>query len=243
MPTKTRLRDSSLDNDEIYSLSVAFLSDTIKLSLLSSTKEILLASDPLTSPREVHRLLSELAYPPSLESLEKLKYQKQIDGNFGQRIQFIVEQAQTSLVFLGSDCPMLSPEIISCALELTNRGNLVLGPTPEGGVYLIGVPLIMKNIDFQDVFSIKHETELESLINLAKKNNTSVSLLPINFDVDLPEDLVTLNAQLKSWHAIEFNSTDYPIGTPFHAPTTNSIMQSLSLVPVRNERRYLMKKL
>lgn len=91
------------------------------------------------------------------------------------------------VVIVGTDTPWLGSERIIRAIRLLNTADVVLGPTRDGGYYLVGarrlVPQMFRDIPWgtSQVFAMT----LEAL----EKAHASYRLLPRDFDLDRPEDL------------------------------------------------------
>ena len=64
-------------------------------------------------------------------------------GNLGERLQNAFEaaflQGTRRAVVIGSDCPYVTPEDIEAAWAALNTNDLVLGPSSDGGYWLIGL--------------------------------------------------------------------------------------------------------
>ena len=63
--------------------------------------------------------------------------------SFGERIMnafsFVYEQGFENVICIGNDCPELDLSHLQIAITQTELGKVVLGPTTDGGVYLIGI--------------------------------------------------------------------------------------------------------
>jgi uncharacterized protein len=120
-----------------------------------------------------------------------LDYRLQGDGDLGARMALAIDESFHTgcdrVVVIGTDCPQLTPEILTMAFDRLTDFDLVLGPAADGGYYLIGMnylyPTLFVNIDWgtSNVFG--------QTIEIVEKLNLSVAYLPILNDVDLPEDL------------------------------------------------------
>ena len=89
-------------------------------------------------------------------------------------------------VLIASDSPQLGVEVVEEAFRRLDRQDLVLGPTYDGGYYLIGMR------GYHDVLRempMSVGTELEGLIVRARLLGLSVGLLETTFDVDEVDDL------------------------------------------------------
>jgi rSAM/selenodomain-associated transferase 1 len=112
----------------------------------------------------------------------------QRDGTFGERLALAAEDlfriGFSSVCLIDSDSPTVGPEIYAAAVsELLKPGDhAVLGPSDDGGYYLIGLkqnhPNLFKDIDWST------ERVLDQTIGRAAKQSLEVKLLPSGFDVD-----------------------------------------------------------
>lgn len=119
-------------------------------------------------------------------------------SDLGQRMEHAFDQTfqqgAERILLIGSDCPDINADIISSALKKLNSHDLVLGPTADGGYYLIGLraPGNKKSILFSSI-SWGTDQVLEQTLTQAKKGGLSYTLLPQLHDIDRPEDLVYFN--------------------------------------------------
>ena len=115
---------------------------------------------------------------------------RRMEHAFAQTIQ----QGAERILLIGADCPDINADIITSGLEKLNSHDLVLGPTADGGYYLIGLcaPGNKTKILFN---SINWGTDqvLEQTLIQARKGGLSCTLLPQLHDIDRPEDLVYFN--------------------------------------------------
>ncbi len=118
-------------------------------------------------------------------------YVAQADGDLGARMYFAVHRALKSranrVVVIGTDCPELSEKHIRQAFALLHIHDAVIGPTEDGGYYLIGLNKPVADL-FVDI-DWGTETVFESTMRIAQSAQLNVGLLPKLSDVDLPEDL------------------------------------------------------
>ena len=115
----------------------------------------------------------------------------QIGTNFGERftnaIESIFNKGFEKVIALGNDCLAVTKNDILNAAELLETIPSVLGPSTDGGVYLLG---IQKQAFQKDAFlNIDWQTEyvFEQLSSL----NKNIKILSTKSDIDTPEDLVT----------------------------------------------------
>ncbi len=109
------------------------------------------------------------------------------DG-FGERLAFATEDifqcGFAAVCLIDSDSPTVSADVYAEAVEaLSNAGDrVVLGPSDDGGYYLIGMkhnhPQLFERVDWST------ERVLEQTKQRASELNLEVSLLPTGYDVD-----------------------------------------------------------
>lgn len=90
-------------------------------------------------------------------------------------------------ILIGADIPGISTEIIAEAAELLEDNDLVLGPTYDGGYYLIGIKRMCEDL-FAKIEWGGAEV-LKKTLAAAKRNRLAVAQLGILHDVDELSDL------------------------------------------------------
>ena len=99
------------------------------------------------------------------------------------------------VVVIGSDCPDVNGELLEKAFTSLNEKDVVIGPSQDGGYYLIGFaafhPDVFRNIAWStpDVYS--------STLNILMKKGLSVAVLEVLNDIDTEEDLKKSNISLE----------------------------------------------
>jgi rSAM/selenodomain-associated transferase 1 len=142
------------------------------------------------------------------------------DG-FGERLAFAVADlfrcGFASVCLIDSDSPTVSADVYAKAVELLSKpgDGVVLGPSDDGGYYLIGLkqsrPELFQRIDWST------ERVLEQTKTRAGELNLEVSLLPTGYDVDDAATLRRLCDELLS----ESSNADI-------APNTRKFLASLT---------------
>jgi len=115
-------------------------------------------------------------------------------GCFGERLEHALEDARslgyTSVVVVPSDVPALSAAHLAAAFDALALGATPLGPSPDGGVYLIGVDT-RALAPFSGVRWRTAHVLADLLALLARRGSRAVLLAPLR-DVDAPRDLAAL---------------------------------------------------
>jgi uncharacterized protein len=150
-----------------------------------------------------------IAYTPSdgREVLEALLpggvlWFEQRGEDLGARLESAAAEAFdldfAPLIFIGADSPTLPPAFIATAIgRLTaEEADVVLGPTEDGGYYLIGLHRRARGL-FQDVAWSTPQAYAQTAQN-ATRLGLRLLQLPRWYDVDTPSDLSRLRAELSS---------------------------------------------
>lgn len=109
------------------------------------------------------------------------------DG-FGERLTFATEDlfhcGFASVCLIDSDSPTVSADVYAKAVDLLSKpgDRVALGPSDDGGYYLIGIKKNHRQL-FQRI-DWSTERVLEQTKQRARELNLEVSLLPTGYDVD-----------------------------------------------------------
>jgi rSAM/selenodomain-associated transferase 1 len=154
-----------------------------------------------------HNLL--IAYTPSdgrevLEAIlpDGVLWFEQQGEDLGARLESVAahafDLAFAPLIFIGADSPTLPPAFIATAIErlTAKETDVVLGPTEDGGYYLIGLRRRERGL-FQDVAWSTSQTYMQTARNATRLGLRLLQLSPW-YDVDTPSDLLRLRAELSS---------------------------------------------
>ena len=109
-------------------------------------------------------------------------------ADFGDRLTFAVEDLLQvgfgSVCLIDSDSPTVPPDAFAEAVKILAAPNesLVLGPSDDGGYYLIGMKHLQRRL-FEDI-AWSSERVLEQTMERAAELKLQVHLLPVWYDVD-----------------------------------------------------------
>ncbi|TDB65065.1 TIGR04282 family arsenosugar biosynthesis glycosyltransferase [Arundinibacter roseus] len=114
----------------------------------------------------------------------------QCEGDLGQRMQQAFreqfEAGATKVLIIGSDCLQLHENHIKNALRLLDTQDAVIGPSTDGGYYLLGMKRL-HNALFENMpwsqSSLLHQT-----LTVLETENSTFSLLEPLTDIDEWED-------------------------------------------------------
>jgi rSAM/selenodomain-associated transferase 1 len=183
--TKTRL-SPPLSVDEAAELYECFLRDT--LDLMRSVPDVEKTIVHLSA--DGHSYFHQLA--PDMDLL------KQRGLSLGERLDNLLSDVlaggAVKAVVIDSDSPTLPARYLNQAFEQLETADVVLGPTEDGGYYLIGMKKPHSHLLRQVPMSTPHV--LEDTLKIAAETGVRVSLLPAWYDVDTVEDLEKLRREI-----------------------------------------------
>jgi rSAM/selenodomain-associated transferase 1 len=152
-----------------------------------------------------HEALTVVFAPPDSESYFRAaapsaRLVPQVDGDLGARLDAAVAHAfdggATSVVVIGTDSPHIPPERIDEAFAALAGADCVLGPSRDGGYYLIGLTArraaLFEGIDWGTA-SVFAQT-----LAAATAHGLGVARLREERDVDERADLAWLAQELRS---------------------------------------------
>jgi rSAM/selenodomain-associated transferase 1 len=99
------------------------------------------------------------------------------------------------VVAVDSDSPHLPLAILESAFEVLETKDVVMGPTEDGGYYLVGASAIHRRLF--DPASLGTGNARDALLGNARALGLSVAFTETWYDVDVPEDLRRLAAELR----------------------------------------------
>jgi uncharacterized protein len=106
-----------------------------------------------------------------------------------------VEGSQRRIIAFNSDSPHLPRSVIEEAFEILRAHDLVVGPTDDGGYYLVGA-----KASHPTLFSgggMGTSSALERLLSRARVLELSVGFEDPFYDIDVADDLIRLAAELQ----------------------------------------------
>ena len=107
---------------------------------------------------------------------------------------FTEEDRRRTLAF-NSDSPHLSRSVLEDAFERLTAHDMVVGPTYDGGYYLVGATASHPTLFARD--GMGTSSALETLLSRARALELSVSLADPFYDIDVVDDLNRLAAELR----------------------------------------------
>jgi rSAM/selenodomain-associated transferase 1 len=100
----------------------------------------------------------------------------------------------SKIIFVGTDCPFLKAKDIEETMDLLSDYEVVLGPTRDGGYFLIGVsanvPYIFQGVEWGT------ERVFRQTIQIAREHGLRWQCLGHKFDIDRFEDLMRFHRRV-----------------------------------------------
>ena len=147
----------------------------------------------------------------------------QAEGDLGDRMQrFFVQRFAAGaerVILIGSDSPTLPGEYLQEAFRLLDEHPVVLGPTDDGGYYLVGLRNLVPPI-FQRV-TWSSANVWDQTVDHLRDCDTPFAVLPAWYDVDDVHDLRRLHSELQ-----ESESTD-----PCWPELSDAVQRALRAAP------------
>lgn len=184
---KSRLK-RVLTSEQREALQWAFLFDGLNRAAEVPELTIFLATTPADHSGRVKKAAGH-----------SIRVIPQPEGDLGGRMleiaETILKQGFAPVLVVGTDTPLWPPSYLELALDILQNKDIVLGPTTDGGYYLIGmssyVPAVFKNISWSTC------EVLQQTIRRCKEAQLTYDLLPSTGDIDVPRDLQGLVEVLK----------------------------------------------
>ena len=188
---KTRLVPS-ISAEQAAALYTAFLTDWCETLAKLTNVDLVIAYTPVEAQSDLQALIGD-----------DVIYIPQIGADLGERLtsatQWAAEQGNTKILFVGSDSPTLPISYISQALTLLDSRNTVIGPSTDGGYYLIGfsVETLVTTIPhvFEEIAWSTTEV-FQQTVGRIYAAKATLGLLPPWYDIDTAEDLAFLHAHI-----------------------------------------------
>jgi rSAM/selenodomain-associated transferase 1 len=184
---KTRLCPP-LSPEEAADLYRCFLLDTIAKLSTCRQASLFIAYTPRTD-RGVFAALA-----PHLPLLPQRG--RDLGARMADCFAQLFARGYTDVLLTGSDLPTLPLYMIHQALDLMAKPQIdvVLGPSEDGGYYLIGLHALHREL-FADMTWSTPQVLAET-VRRAQAQELQIAYLPPWFDVDTPADLARLQAML-----------------------------------------------
>lgn len=187
--TKTRLMEI-LTGEECAKLHTQFLLDLFRVcSMLSPGIDIYLTYTPKENLSYMKNIIPSYMhiFPQSGNDL----------GNkMDNAINKILCKGYEKVILIGTDIPEIQPSNIEKAFCILEDKDVCLGPTEDGGYYLIGMKEKHSEI-FSNNIRWGKKSVIEGTIDIANRNNKTVGFTYKCCDIDTKKDLTKFMCKIK----------------------------------------------
>jgi rSAM/selenodomain-associated transferase 1 len=182
---KTRLA-ASLPAEAVVELYKCMIEDTVELARSISTDALAI----VCPASDVGGLASWL---PTVEVVGQQG--EGLAAGLVSAFRIFIERGYRRVVALDGDSPQLPSETLDKAFQLLDLAEVAVGPTTDGGYYLVGSTTA--RAELFETHRMGTGTALDSLIASARGLGLRVALTENCYDVDEAEDLARLARELR----------------------------------------------
>jgi hypothetical protein len=182
---KTRLGDS-LSAEAIIELYKCLIEDTLQLARSVRTDALAIVC-PLSDVADLS------AWLPQIEIVAQQG--EGLAAGLVSAFRVFIGRGYRHVVALDGDSPQIPSETLSQAFQLLDSSDVVIGPTTDGGYYLVGANALEAELFNQHRMGTAGA--LDSILVTARTLNLRVALTETAYDVDEPGDLARLSEELR----------------------------------------------
>ncbi len=183
---KTRLCPP-LSYEQAAALYTGFLLDTIEIA-----RQVRDCAVKVVCPSEGDA--TELAKILPTEVGYVVQQGEGLSAALGEAIEVCLEAGHRKVFCISSDNPTLPVDYLERAITSLNSTDVVLGPTEDGGYYLVGAkapsPFLFENMVWSN------EKVLAETLERAWRKNSRIQLLPSWYDLDTGQELTRFIKEL-----------------------------------------------
>ncbi len=180
----------------------AFITDIVSNTLKLSCERTIIAYTPLNSQATFHHIYGQ-----------SINYIPQKGNDLGERMKnafrYSFNEGSKRTVIIGTDSPTLPISYIQKAFSVLEKIPITIGPTFDGGYYLVG--LSEQNYEIFDGIEWSTPSVFSQTLTKIKTTNKQFYLLSPWYDVDTPEDLTFLRSHIVAMKMSK--ASDLPINT------------------------------
>ncbi|SDK75621.1 TIGR04282 family arsenosugar biosynthesis glycosyltransferase [Natronincola ferrireducens] len=186
--TKTRLMEI-LSGKQCADIHRCFLLDLFYVfSMLEKDIDIFLTYTPDDAIQIIDNILpKDIACFPQKGT--------KLGEKMANAIEELLRKGYKKVLLMGSDIPEIQPQHIQEAYSVLENNDICLGPTFDGGYYLVGMKKIHREI-FNDSLKWGNKSVLEGTIDIINGLGLQVGLIEKHRDIDTKEDLAALTKKI-----------------------------------------------
>src|ERR1700740_1877844 len=183
---KTRLTES-LPSPAVTALYCCLLEDTLALARSLTSVEVAVMC-PESDQKELAHLIGN-AVQVVAQTGEGLA------AGLSSVFRHFTAAGQQHVIAFNSDSPHLAPSVLDSAFEILATHDVVVGPTHDGGYYLVGAKVAYPSLFESDRMGTK--SALHRLLTRTKVLELSTGFTQPFYDIDVANDLILLARELQ----------------------------------------------
>ena len=183
---KTRL-SQSLPSPAVTALYRCLLEDTVALAKSLTGVEVAVMCPESDKDELAHLLVNSVQVVA--QSGEGLA------AGLTSVFRHFTGRGQQHVIAFNSDSPHLSPSVLNSAFQILATSDLVIGPTHDGGYYLVGAKAAHRTLFEND--GLGTSSALDRLLARARVLELSTGLTEPFYDIDVADDLIRLAPELR----------------------------------------------
>lgn len=183
---KTRLMQS-LPSSAVTALYCCLLEDTVALATSLTDVEVAVMCPESDQDQLVH-LLGDTVQVVA-QSGDGLA------AALSSVFRYFTAAGRRDVIAFNSDSPHLAPSVLDRAFEILADHDIVVGPTHDGGYYLVGAKAVHPSLFEGNGMGTK--SALDRLLAKAKILDLSTGFTEPFYDIDVANDLVQLGRELQ----------------------------------------------
>jgi uncharacterized protein len=183
---KTRLTES-LPAHAVTALYRCLLEDTLALATSLTSVEVAVMC-PESDQEELAQLLGTTVQVVAQKG-------EGLAAGLTSVFRHFTAAGRQHIIAFNSDSPHLAPSVLYSAFEILATHDVVIGPTHDGGYYLVGAKAAHPALFESDPMGTK--SALDSLLTRAKALELSTGFTEPFYDIDVANDLILLAQELR----------------------------------------------
>lgn len=137
---------------------------------------------------DVHWFSDHPSRPPRAGVVVHRQHGRSFGERLGNAVNELSAQGYDRLIIVGRDCPQMTGNDVSTAIDALDTSRLVIGPDHRGGCWLIG----LHTADRAQLASIRWQQDTDAAELMSRFSECRITLLAQKIDVDSTADLLHL---------------------------------------------------
>ncbi len=183
---KTRLTES-LPSAAVAALYRCLLEDTVALATSLTNVEVAVMC-PELDQEELAQLLGNTVQVVAQKGAG-------LAAGLNSVFQHFTAAGRQQVIAFNSDSPHLPPSVLDSAFEILATHDVVVGPTHDGGYYLVGAKAVHPTLFESDGLGTR--SALDRLLTRMKDLELSTGFTEPFYDIDVANDLILLARELR----------------------------------------------